>query len=123
VTVVSDKVLFSPGSADLQPIGRQVLGVVADVVREVPNDLMVEGHTDNTPINTAQFPSNWELSTERATHVLRELVERNGIPAERVSAAGYGEHHPVASNTSADGRARNRRVELVILSQVPVVPQ
>lgn len=119
VTVVSDEVLFEPGSARLQTAGRKVLGVVANAVRGLPNNLMVEGHTDNRPISTPEFPSNWELSTERATQVLRELVERRNIPASRVSAAGYGEHRPVATNATAAGRAHNRRVELVVLSEVP----
>jgi chemotaxis protein MotB len=76
----------------------------------------VEGHTDDRPISTAQFPSNWELSTARASAVLRYLVARHGIAPARMSAAGYADQRPVASNATTGGRARNRRVDLAILS-------
>jgi chemotaxis protein MotB len=79
--------------------------------------LSVEGHTDNVPIS-GRFPSNWELSTARATTVLRELIEHHGIPADRLQAAGYADERPVASNDTPDGRAANRRVELVVLADV-----
>jgi chemotaxis protein MotB len=117
VTIVSDKVLFDPGQADLRPEGRVVVDTLAAALGRLPNRLSVEGHTDNVPIS-GRFPSNWELSTARATTVLRELIEHHGIPADRLQAAGYADERPVASNDTPDGRAANRRVELVVLADV-----
>ena len=77
--------------------------------------MRVEGHTDNLPINTPRFPSNWELSTARATSVIRYLIEEENLDPERLSAAGYGEYRPIDANDTPEGRARNRRVDLVIL--------
>jgi chemotaxis protein MotB len=78
----------------------------------------VEGHTDNTPIHTAQFPSNWELSTARATYVLQYLISNGNVPPQRLSAVGYGEYRPVASNSTPEGRGANRRVDLVVLGAI-----
>jgi chemotaxis protein MotB len=122
VTILSDRVLFAPGSARIRPEGREILGLVAEAVEGLPNQLAVEGHTDDRPIATAAYPSNWELSTARATNVLRELVASGGLPSGRVSAAGYGDERPVADNAAEEGRARNRRVELVVLAEVPLDP-
>ncbi len=116
VTIVTDQVLFAPGEAAIQPDGFLVLDVVADALLEVPNDVMIEGHTDSRPISTAQFPSNWELSTARATSVLRYLLDAREFPDDRVSAAGYADTRPVDAGTSADALARNRRVEVVVLA-------
>ena len=77
-------------------------------------DVRVEGHTDNVPVHTMRFDSNWELSAARATAIARMLLEVHAVSAEHLSAAGYGEYHPVASNETAEGRAQNRRVDLVI---------
>ncbi len=85
----------------------------------MPNGIAVEGHTDSRPIHTSAYPSNWELSTARATTVLRELVEVRGLPAARVSASGYGDTRPIADNATPQGRAQNRRVELVVVANVP----
>jgi hypothetical protein len=79
--------------------------------------LRIEGHTDNAPIHTAQFPSNWELSTSRATEIVRLLIVRNGFGPDRLSAAGYAEYRPVATNLTAEGRGMNRRVDIIILGQ------
>ncbi len=117
VTIVSDKVLFDPGQADLRPEGRQIVDNLAAALDKLPNQLSVEGHTDNTPIS-GRFPSNWELSTARATTVLRELIDRHGFSADRLQAAGYADTRPVATNDTPDGRAANRRVELVVLADV-----
>lgn len=122
VTIVTDEVMFAPGDAAVQPGGAAILGEVASAVRDLPNRVSVEGHTDDVPIHNARFRSNWELSTARATEVLRHLVDHLGIPASRVQAAGYGEQQPLASNATAEGRAQNRRVELAILSEVPTEP-
>jgi chemotaxis protein MotB len=87
---------------------------IAETLRPVGYGIRVEGHTDNTPIRTAQFPSNWELSTARATFLLQYLITA-GIPAPRLSAVGYGEYRPLASNDTPQGRASNRRVDLVVI--------
>ena len=117
VTIVSDKVLFDPGQADLRPEGRDIVDKLAAAIGRLPNKLSVEGHTDNTPIS-GRYPSNWELSTARATTVLRELIEGHGISPARLQAAGYADERPVASNDTPEGRAANRRVELVVLADV-----
>ena len=106
---------FDPGSASVKPAGLQVLQRIAEKLRQIPQNLRVEGHTDNIPIHTAQFPSNWELSTARATNVLEYLITNADVPPERLSAVGYGQYRPTASNEKADGRAANRRVDLVII--------
>jgi chemotaxis protein MotB len=79
--------------------------------------MRIEGHTDNIPIHTAQIASNWELSTARATELVRLLIQDHGFAPERLSAAGYAQYHPVASNLTAQGRAQNRRVDIVILRE------
>lgn len=118
VTVgLTDRILFPSGAAELNARGREVLARVAASLASLPDRLVrVEGHTDSTPISperTAQFPTNWELSTARATTVVRFLQER-GIPGERLAAVGFGEHRPIADNGSANGRRKNRRIELVL---------
>lgn len=116
VTIVTDQVLFAEGQADIQPGGFGILDVVADSLAQLSNDVMVEGHTDSRPISTNRFPSNWELSTARATSVLRYLVEARGFPISRISAAGYADTHPVDWGDSPEALARNRRVEIVVLA-------
>lgn len=111
----ADQALFDTGKADLRPSAEPVLRRLAETLRPLENPLRVEGHTDSVPIHTVQFPSNWELSTARASRVVRFLIEQ-GIPLSRLSAAGYADQRPVASNATAAGRAQNRRVDLVILS-------
>ena len=112
VNVVTDRVLFELGEASLRPEGRKVLDAVAPALRGLPNALTVEGHTDNVPVS-GRYASNWELSTERATTVLRYLLTR-GVPSGQVSAAGYADQRPLSSNATAAGRARNRRVAIVV---------
>ncbi len=116
VNIVTDKVLFDNGKADLRTDGTQVLDLIAPIVKSLPNTITVEGHTDNVPIS-GTFPSNWELSTTRATTVLRHLVS-HGVPAKRISAAGYADQRPLGSNRTAAGKARNRRVAIVVLPLV-----
>ncbi len=107
---------FDPGSAVMPPKALAVIDRIASTLYPVPYGIRVEGHTDNTPIHTAQFPSNWELSTARATFLLEYLISSSRLPPQRLSAVGYGEYRPVASNDTADGRAANRRVDLVVIS-------
>lgn len=106
---------FGTGSADLSETAQEAIGRLALSLGRMNNSVLIEGHTDDVPIHTARFASNWELSTARATAVVQWLVERGGIVPGRLSAAGYGEFHPRVPNESAQARARNRRVDVVIL--------
>jgi len=106
---------FSTGSATPHPGTMPVLRQIADALGKIPYDIRVEGHTDNVPIHNAEFDSNWELSSARATHIARIFLSTHSIPPEHLSAAGYAEFHPVAPNTTEEGRAENRRVDLVIM--------
>lgn len=108
--------LFESGKAELSPEALPVLHKIAEIIRETPNVLYVEGHTDNIPIRTVEFASNWELSAARAASVVREFIAA-GIAPERLAAVGYGEYHPVADNRFEEGRFKNRRVVLVLMSQ------
>ena len=122
VRVLTDKLLFDSGQATLQPAGDPLLEEVATLLNvDKSHPITVEGNTDNQPIATSQFPSNWELSTARATTVVRFLIA-HGVSAERLAAAGYAALHPVDSNASAAGRARNRRVDIVLMRLNPVPP-
>jgi chemotaxis protein MotB len=112
---INASVLFASGQASLEPGSVKALRAVGGVLAKVPNDIQVEGFTDNTPINTVAFPSNWELSTARASSVVRLLAE-SGAPTDRLVAVGYGEFRPVDTNSTPEGRARNRRVTIMILS-------
>jgi chemotaxis protein MotB len=106
---------FDSGSATPKPEALSTLQRIATELGATPYDLRVEGHTDNVPIHNAEFDSNWELSSARATHIARLFLEMKTIPPERISAAGYAEYHPVATNNTAEGRAENRRVDLVVM--------
>lgn len=119
--IVTDEVLFDLGKAELKPEGRAVLDGLADALRDVPNSMAVEGHTDNKPITGFPFASNWELSSYRATTVLRYLVEQKGLDRTRISAGGYGEERPIAPNDTPANQAKNRRVEIVVLASAPVI--
>jgi len=116
--VIKDDVLFAEGSAELTSLGRSVLDGIAQILNQNDYPVSVEGHTDNVPIHTAQFPSNWELSSFRATNVARYFI-RSGVATERLRAIGYADTRPVAANDSEAGRARNRRVSLVIQVKQP----
>jgi chemotaxis protein MotB len=111
---------FSSGSATPSPATLPALRQVAASLGQTPYDLRIEGHTDNIPIHTAEFDSNWELSAARATHIARIFIDLKAIPPERISAAGYAEFHPVAGNDTADGRSQNRRVDLVVLPRTKI---
>ena len=122
VLSLKDSILFAPGNARLETGAEATLDHLVEALLQTDHPVRVEGHTDNTPIETAQYPSNWELSTARATAIVRYLADRHGIPPERLSAVGYGEFHPVAENSSIEGKQKNRRVDIVILSR-PDLPQ
>jgi len=111
---------FDSGSAVPKPETLPTLRQIAASVGRTPYNLRIEGHTDNVPIHTAEFDSNWELSSARATRIARLFLGLKAISPERISAAGYAEFHPVASNATADGRAQNRRVDLVVLPRTAI---
>ncbi len=116
VSIVTDQVLFDTGQAALKPVGQEVLDAVAPALVNLPNDISIEGHTDNVPITGGLFASNWELSAVRATTVLRYLMAQDGLQADRMSATGYADTQPVVPNDTPAHQAQNRRVELVVLS-------
>ena len=121
-----EKVLFNSGQAQVKPAGLKVLTQVSDVLKNVTDkQIRIEGHTDNVPIGVKirdKFPTNWELSTARATNVVRFFIERGGVNRESLEAVGFADTRPVASNDTVDGRTENRRIEIVLypkdLSQV-----
>jgi len=115
VISIKDSTFFDLGKADLKPRSIEILNKIGVVLKDLPNQIRVEGHTDDLPINTSQFPSNWELSTVRATTVVRYLVEKVGLPPNKMSAVGYGEFRPLYPNDTEEHRARNRRVDIVVL--------
>ena len=107
---------FASGQADIKPEAYELINTIAEVVTQYNNPLRLEGHTDNVPISTAHFPSNWELSTARATSGLKYLLKNFDVETDKISATGYGEFRPLAANETPEGRAKNRRVDLVMLS-------
>jgi len=107
---IKDNMLFMPGQADLRPNYTKLLEVIAKLFLVDATHVIVEGHTDDVPIHTAKYPSNWELSLDRALSVLRYFVNEQSINPEKMSASGFGEHSPLVPNTSAENRAKNRRV-------------
>jgi chemotaxis protein MotB len=108
---------FNSGEAEMKGSSLKILDAIAQSVMPLPNQIRIEGHTDNTPIHTDRYPSNWELSTARATYVIAYLTSHYEFVPHRLSAAGYGEFRPVSSNSTFEGRAANRRVDIVILSE------
>ncbi|EGW36513.1 flagellar motor protein MotB [Desulfosporosinus sp. OT] len=114
VVSIQETLLFDSGSAVITPHARAILEKVSTVLAAAPNQIKVEGHTDNLPIHTAQFPSNWELSVIRATNVV-QILQSDGITPDRLSATGYGEYRPISPNNTDAGRSKNRRIDLIIL--------
>lgn len=119
VVSMPDDAAFPMGSAVTTSDARTLIARVGDTLRSVPNAIRIEGHTDNVPIRTAKYDSNWELSTARASAVVALLITEVGIEASRLSAAGYGEFHPLNPNDTPERRARNRRVDVVVLESPP----
>lgn len=115
--ILVDSLLFQSGSADLKAESKALLMDISKVLNEIDNQIIVEGHTDNLPIHTYLFSSNWELSTARAVVVTRFLVESAGVNPTRISAQGYGEFRPIAPNDTAENKAKNRRVSILILNK------
>jgi chemotaxis protein MotB len=122
-----DRILFDPGEAEISKHGEDVLTRVAQALVAIPDkQIQVSGHTDRMPINSkllAQYPTNWELSAARAIHVVRFLAEKANVPPDRLVASGYGQFHPVASNKTPAGRAKNRRIEILLTPMLAPVAE
>jgi len=123
VITIPDQLLFNSGEAAMRSEALPFLEGLSAAIVELNRYTRVEGHTDNVPIRTAQFPSNWELSAARAVMVVRVLSELFAVPSERLSAVGHADTRPVTANLDVEQRAKNRRVEVVILEQAPPAPQ
>jgi len=108
--------VFDSGSAGIKKEILPILDKIIETIKELDNEIYIEGHTDNRPINTPQFPSNWELSNARAGSV-HKYLRGKGIPPERLGYGGWAEYHPISTNETEEGRARNRRVEIIVLSR------
>ena len=116
VVSMREAAFFASGDDSVSPSSYPVLEKVANVIRDLPNSVRLEGHSDNVPIHTSRFRSNWELSTARAIAMLEIFEKRYKVPRERMAVAGYAETSPADSNESTDGRSHNRRVDLVVLT-------
>jgi chemotaxis protein MotB len=112
---IKDEALFGSGSASINPQIVEFIDLIASLVKDLPNLIAVEGHTDNQPIRSAAFPSNWDLSTARANTLIRYLIDHHQLAANRFSSTGYAGTRPVESNDTLEGQASNRRVELIVL--------
>lgn len=122
VVELAENILFDSGKSDLKTDGKTALQEVGSVLATIAGrEFQVSGHSDNVPIKSAKFPSNWELSTARAVVVTRFLAD-NGVPTDRISAAGYAETQPVATNDTPEGRAQNRRIEIVLMPNLEELP-
>jgi chemotaxis protein MotB len=123
VVKMSDKILFDPGKDDLKAEGKTALAEVTKILVAIPDRaFQVAGHTDNVPIKSRKFKSNWELSTARAVNVVRYMIE-NGMKAERISASGYGEFDPVGDNATPEGKQQNRRIEITLMPSLEELPK
>lgn len=114
---LNNKVLFDEGLADMKPSAQKTINEIVKVLTKIDNPVIIEGHTDSIPIKNAKYPSNWELSTARATNIISYLVTKGKISPRRLSAVGYGEYMPIANNTTISGRMLNRRVDIIVLEK------
>lgn len=112
---IQDEILFDPGSAVIKPENIDILDKISDMLKKLSNNIIIEGHTDNQPINTGYYSSNWELSSDRAIKVLRYFTDKKGLIPERFQATGYGQYKPIADNNTPEGRQKNRRVDIIIV--------
>jgi len=115
---ILDDILFSSGNAELKIKAQEVLKLIAEIIIKLPNDIRVEGHTDNIAINSVQYPSNWHLSIERALNTAYYLIQAEDIDPDKVSVVGYAEYNPIAENSTNEGRAKNRRVDIIVIKSV-----
>jgi len=114
IMVLKDNILFDIGKADIKTQSKSILDKIGSLLASLPNEVIIEGHTDNVPISNYEFASNWELSTQRAVNVLKYFVQNKGMNPKRFQAAGYGEYRPIAPNDTYANRAQNRRVNILI---------
>jgi len=123
IVKMSDKILFDPGKADLKKEGKQAMAEVTQILAGIPDrQFQIAGHTDNVPIRSRRFKSNWELSTARAVNVVKFMAE-NGMDPKRLSAAGYSEYDPVGDNSTEDGKMLNRRIEITLMPSIEELPK
>jgi chemotaxis protein MotB len=120
VLTLPETVLFRSGESTLRPEAYPFIQAISDVLIELDRHVRVEGHTDNVPITTAQFPSNWELSATRAVTVVRTFLEQYGVPADHLTAVGHADSRPLTDNLTPENRAKNRRVEIVVQERRPI---
>lgn len=116
VVRLKDSTLFDSGRADIKTSSQEKIIKLGKILSKIDSYIRVEGHTDNVPIKNSNFNSNWQLSAIRATNVVELLITKSGIRADRISALGYGEFRPVANNSTIEGKARNRRVDIIIIN-------
>jgi chemotaxis protein MotB len=109
-----DQAFFEEGKADLQDKAKNTINRIIPILKQVNRDVRIEGHTDNVPISTPEFKSNWELSVKRATEVVRYIIEKGGFPPEMISASGYAEFRPLVPNINQENRSKNRRIEIIM---------
>ena len=114
--VLTEAVLFDSGKAELKVRAKEVIKPIVEELKKLPNDVLVEGHTDNVPIRTGRYATNWELSMARAYSVIK-FMEETGMDPKKLAGSGYGDNRPVGENTTAAGRARNRRIEISLLKR------
>jgi|SRR3989339_142847 len=112
--VLTEAVLFDSGKAELKVRAKEVLKPISEELKKLPNDVLVEGHTDNVPIKHGRYATNWELSMARAYSVVK-FIEENGVSSKKLAGSGYGDNRPVAENTTVAGRAKNRRIEISLI--------
>lgn len=117
VLQVDESILFDPGKAEIKEGSIDILNTISKIIEETDNDIVAEGHTDNVPIHTAKYKSNWELSTARAMNIVKYFIENKNISPTRLSVKGYGEYNPIAPNDTPENRTKNRRVDILIVEQ------
>ena len=117
VVSLSNAIFFDPGSAEIKTDNEKTFLEIAKMINVMNNFIRIEGHTDNVPMNSAEYPSNWDLSVARAANVVRLITTKTNISPEKLMAVGYGEYRPVADNSTEEGRAKNRRIDIIVLSE------
>ena len=117
VISLSNAIFFDPGSAQIKQDNENTLLDIANMFTVMENFIRIEGHTDNVPMNSAEYPSNWDLSTARAANVVRLITSKSNLSPEKLIAVGYGEYRPIADNATEEGRAKNRRIDIIVLSE------
>ena len=117
VLQVDESILFDSGKAEIKSESINVLDTIAKIIQETDNEIVAEGNTDNVPINSSAYRSNWELSTERALSIVRYLIENKNINPNRISLKGYGEFNPIVPNDTPENKAKNRRVDILVVEE------